>query len=213
MTVAYDLIAPSTLPTMDRSIVISLLIGLTVLAVVAITSRRFLKRVRTSSAERTVRPARLTSEHLHRLPPPTWRLVLEIDHPGVPDVDQVVVGPCGVLAISTELGDRPALDHAVEDTPGGARATAAAAIIRATVDDLVSTAGSRCQQLVHVYWGAPDLDRPAALPVVHATVAVEGHRLDEWITSLPADVLTPAQVDLIWSAITTGIGRLDPLRS
>lgn len=166
-----------------------------------------------SPDERFVRPARLTSEHLHRLPSPPWRLVLEIDHPNLPDLDQVVIGPAGILAISTVIGDRPALDHPANDNPEGARATATAAIMRAPIDDLVNIARLHCHQLVHVYWGAPEIDRPAALPIVHATVAVDGRRLDDWILSLPTDVLTPSQIDLAWHAITTGIGRPDPLPS
>lgn len=198
---------------MDRSIVISLLVSFVVLAVAIVAARQFLQRLQAPVDEPMVHTTRLTSEHLHRLPPPTWRLVLEIEDPSLPDVDQVVIGPCGVLAISTTLGERPALDHVADDDPEGARATAAAAITRAPIDDLVSAAGSHCHQLVHVYWGAPDPDQPAALPVVHATVAVDGHRLDEWITSLPTDVLTASQVDLVWHAVTTGIGRPDPLPS
>lgn len=198
---------------MDRSIFIALFVAGVALIAISVAARRWLHQLAQSADDREVRTARLTSEHLHRLPPPTWRLVLEIEHPDVPDVDQVVVGPCGVLAISTTLGDRPALDRAVDDDPAGARAHAAAAMMRAPVDDLVSAAGVSCHLLVHVYWGAPQLDLPAAIPVVDATFAVDGGRLDEWITSLPTDVLTPAEVDLAWHAVTTGIGRPDPLPS
>lgn len=198
---------------MDRTIIIPLFVAGVALFAAAVIARRWLHKLARSAEDREVRTARLTSEHLHRLPPPTWRLVLEMDHPDVPDIDQVVIGPCGVLAISTTLGDRPPLDHAVDDDPEGARATAAAAMMRAPVDDLVSAAGVSCHLLVHVYWGAPQLDLPAALPVVHAAVAVDGGRLDEWITSLPTDVLSPAEVDLAWHAVTTGIGRPDPLPS
>ena len=127
---------------MDRSLLIALIISVAFLVAAFIAARRFLKQTGASADERSVRPSRLTSEHLHRLPPPAWRLVLEIDNPD-----------------------------------------------------------------------APDLEQPVVLPVVHATVALDGRRLRDWVTSLPADVLTPSEVDLAWHGITTGIGRPDPLQS
>jgi len=49
---------------------------------------------------------RLTAEALHRSPSPRWRAVYEIGG-ALGDVDHIVVGPPGAIAITTLVADRP----------------------------------------------------------------------------------------------------------
>lgn len=157
----------------------------------------------------TVSSRRLTAEALHRLPTPPWRVVYEIGDQ-LDGVDHVVVGPVGVVAISTNTLDRPTLDQVA--ARGVPTIMAASAIARGCVDELL-TGGVSCETLAQVYWGAADPQRHPAETSVHATPYVEGQRLEAWLTDwvdhAPA-VLTPTQVDQAWRAITVGIGRPDP---
>ena len=118
-----------------------------------------------------------------------------------------MVGPTGAIAIETLMLDRPTVvkDH------GDAQLIATAAIERGDVDDLTRTVGVPCSVLAKVYWGAPQPDLPAALEVTTGLVAVDGHRLVDWLIGLPPGPLSPAQVDQVWNVVTTGIDRPDPL--
>ena len=157
----------------------------------------------------TVSSTRLTAEALHRLPSPPWRVVYEIGDQ-LAGVDHIVVGPVGVVAVSTNTSDRPTLEQiAARDVP---TIIASSAIARGGVDDLLG-GGLSCTTLAQVFWGTADPLRHAAEESVHATPYVEGQRLEAWLTDwvdhAPA-VLTPAQVEQAWRSITVGIGRPDP---
>ena len=188
---------------------LSIVIPLVVVTVVVIGGFAWYQRkMRELSPEsgRDMSALRLTGERLRTLEPPTWRVVYEIRGDTLGDVDHVVVGPTGVIALVTLMMDRPAAD--TSDEPAR---IADAAVTRGGVDELAQRAGLGCELLAKVYWGAPQPDAEAAHEITHGAVAVEGQRLDEWLTSLPGDRLTPGQVDLAWQAIVTGIGRPDPL--
>jgi hypothetical protein len=154
---------------------------------------------------------RLTAEALHRLPSPPYRVVYEI--PGaLGDVDHVVIGPAGVIAITTVVADRPEPARLRADR-GEAMLVSDAAIQRGPLDELLRPIGDRCQLAATVYWGAPNPSRPAADDLVHGSQLVEGQRVDEWIASLggPTPGADADRVDAAWRQITMGIGRPDPL--
>jgi hypothetical protein len=185
-------------------------ISLIVLAILIVGGyaiyRRYIASMHVDSDVRPVNGARLTSERLQQLPSPPWRFVLEIGGDRLGGIDHVIIGPSGVIAASTLMFDRPA-DAGTPDP----QQMAAAAMMRSPVDELAARAGLSCDTLAKIYWGAPQPERPAALDSGLATVAVEGQRLADWLLTLPPGPLAPAQIDLAWQAILTGIGRPDPL--
>lgn len=155
---------------------------------------------------------RLTAEALHRVPSPPWRVVYEIGD-ALGDVDHVVVGPPGVVAITTVVADRP--DPAqLRGASGEAMLVSEAAIIRGPLDELLRAIAARCDRWARVHWGAPDPGRAAADDLVHGSVLVEGQRIDEWLAAMVTEAETPldaARVDEIWRTVVIGIGRPDPL--
>lgn len=156
---------------------------------------------------RALPAARLTAERLRELSSPPWRVVYEIGERHLRAVDHVVIGPCGAIAIETLMLDRPL----AADETGGPQLVANAAIERADVDDLTSQVGVSCSLLAKVYWGTAQPDQPAAIEVAAGLVAIDGHRLVDWLVGLPPGPLTPAQIDQVWQTVTIGIGRPDPL--
>jgi hypothetical protein len=168
--------------------------------------KRTMQNMAPESTTRHVNGARLTSDRLRALPTPPWRFVFEISEDKLGGVDHVIIGPSGVIAVSTQVLDRPALaDHP------DPHLVANAALMRGPVDDLAKRAGLSCDILAKVYWGTAQPERPAAIQSMHATLIVEGQRLNDWLLTLPPGPLTPVQIDLAWQAILTGIGRPDPL--
>jgi len=159
----------------------------------------------------TVSGVRLTAEALHRLPSPTWRVIHETTE-RLDGVDHVVIGPAGVLAISTVLGDRPPRSQLLDAAGGEAHLVASAAVARGDVDDLARRVGSRCDVWARVFWGAPDPTRPPAEELATGSVLVEGQRLESWLADAAADtpVLEQHDVTQVWREITVGIGRPDP---
>lgn len=191
---------------MSLSILIPLILIAALLGGAFAAYRRYIASMQVDSGARQVNGARLTSERLQQLPSPPWRFVLEISDDRLGGVDHVIIGPSGVIAVSTLMVDRPA----GAGTPDPQQ-LAMAAILRAPVDELAASVGLSCKTLAKVYWGAQQPGRPAALDTGLATVAVEGQRLNDWLLTLPPGPLMPAQIDLAWQAILTGIGRPDPL--
>lgn len=173
--------------------------------------RRSLADMRPDQAK-PVSGLRLTAEALHRAPAPPWRVVHEIG--GVlGDVDHVVVGPPGVVAITTVVADRP--DPArLRDASSEAVLVSEAAIARGPLDELLRATAASCDRWARVHWGTPDAGRSAAEDLVHGSVLVEGQRIDEWLAEMAADAAAPldaGRIDSIWRTVVTGIGRPDPL--
>jgi hypothetical protein len=156
----------------------------------------------------------LTAEALHRLDSPPWRIVYQIGG-ALGGVDHVIIGPPGVIAVTTIMADRPNAERLVA-AAGDAQLVAEAAVERGPADELVRPAGVACRLSARVYWGAPDPDRPAFDEVALGNHLVEGQRLTDWLEALddPAAEprITQSQIDLAWQAIVRGIGRPDPLR-
>lgn len=150
---------------------------------------------------------RLTAERLRTLSSPPWRVVFEIADDRLGGVDHVIIGSSGTIAVRTVLADRPPIGPRDDDPSAIARA----AIARGDVDELVGTVGLRCDRSIVVYWGTPRPDEPGAHEVAPGEWAVEGQRLVDWLIALPPGTESTAQVDLAWQAVTTGIGRPDPL--
>jgi hypothetical protein len=194
---------------------LAFVIPLVVLAVVLITGslwyRRSLAALRPDDA-RPVSGVRLTAEALHRNDHAPWRVVYEIGG-ALGGVDHVVVGPPGLVAISTVVADRPRPQMLLEST-GEARLVADAAVARGPVDEIARPSGVPCRRWARVFWGAPDAKRPAHEAVVQGFDLVEGQRLGEWLAALAAEATEPfdtPEVDRAWQAVVTGIGRPDPL--
>jgi hypothetical protein len=155
---------------------------------------------------------RLTAEALHRAPAPPWRVVYEVGG-ALGDVDHVIVGPPGVVAITTVVADRP--DPAeLRSASSDATLVSEAAIARGPLDELLRAAAASCDRWARVHWGRPDPGRPAADDLVHGSMLVEGQRIDEWLARMTADAVAPldaARIDAIWRTVVIGIGRPDPL--
>lgn len=153
---------------------------------------------------------RLTAETLHRLASPPWRVVHEIGS-ALGGVDHVVIGPPGIIAVTTVVADRPSVQQLI-DASSEARLVSDAAVARGPVDELARPAGAECRLAARVFWGSPDPDRPSHDQAAHGLVLVEGQRISEWVTDLPPQVgFDQAQIDLAWQAIAMGIGRPNPL--
>lgn len=168
--------------------------------------KQAMKHLAPDSTTRQVNGARLTSERLRELPTPPWRFVFEIAEDRLGGIDHVIIGTSGVIAVRTQVFDRP--EVAEHPDP---QLVADAALMRAEVDELAKRAGVGCDVLAKVHWGRAQPERPAAVQSMHATLAVEGQRLNEWLLTLPPGPLTSAQIDCAWQAILIGIGRPDPL--
>lgn len=163
---------------------------------------------------------RLTAEALHRVPSPPWRVVYEISD-ALGDIDHVVIGPSGAIAVTTTLGDRPDPGALIAER-GDAVLTSEAAIARGPLDELLRAVDASCDLSARVFWGAPAPGEPAGVAVAHGSVLVEGQRLGDWLSSLtdtaqddPTGItrstLDQVRIDEIWRTIVIGIGRPDPL--
>lgn len=151
--------------------------------------------------------SRLTAERLRTLPTPPWHVVFEIPEGKAAAIDHVVIGPPGVVAITTVLSERPAPTEP-DDSP---TTVAQAAIARAEVSEFLASVNGSCDILATVFWGAAQPDVPAAYRTTHGAFAVDGHRLTEWLMTLPPAPVAAAQLDQWWQAVTVGLGRPDPL--
>ena len=207
---------------LTRSVSSGIVISLVVLPIALIAAFTWYQRSMTALKPDETKPVsgtRLTAETLHRLDSPPWRIVYEIGG-ALGGVDHVVVGPPGVIVITTIVADRPKPEHLLA-TAGDAQLTAEAAIERGPADELVRPAGVTCRLSARVFWGAPEADRPAFEEVAHGNHLVEGQRLMDWLTALDDGPLEDStaeppiaqqQIDHAWQAIVMGIGRPDPLR-
>jgi hypothetical protein len=166
-----------------------------------------------SSEAKPVSGQRLTAEALHRVPSPPWRVVYEIGG-ALGDVDHVVVGPPGVIAVTTVLADRPE-PAALIGERGEPMLLSEAAIARGPLDELLRAVDASCKVSARVFWGTPAPGRRAGEDVVHGSVLVEGQRITEWLddaaaSTADAGLLDEVRIDAIWRTIVTGIGRPDP---
>jgi hypothetical protein len=196
---------------------LGILVPLVILPVILIGAYVWYRRSMTALQPDEAKPVsgvRLTAEALHRLDSPLWRIVYEIGG-ALGGVDHVIIGPPGVIAITTIVADRPAVERLLA-AAGEAQLIAEAAIERGPADELLRPAGVACRLSARVFWGSPDPERPAFEEVAHGNHLVEGQRLTDWLAALDDSTteppLTPSQIDLAWQAIVMGIGRPDPLR-
>ena len=161
---------------------------------------------------RPVSGVRLTAEALHRDAGPPWRVVHEIGG-ALGGVDHVIIGPAGIVAITTVVADRPDPDDIVRVT-GDAQLVGEAAVNRGPVDEVARPAEVPCRLWARIFWGAPAPSRPSYDRLAHGSQLVEGQRIGEWLLALAAnadDPLDAAAIDRAWQAVVTGIGRPDPL--
>ena len=161
---------------------------------------------------RPVSGVRLTAEALHRDARPPWRVVHEIGG-ALGGVDHVVIGPAGIIAITTVVADRPTPDDLIRVT-GEGQLVSEAAVNRGPVDEVARPSEVPCRVWARVFWGAPVPSRPPHDDLVHGSQLVEGQRVGEWLNALTAaadEPLDPATIDRSWQAVVTGIGRPDPL--
>ncbi len=196
---------------MDLGIVIPLVL-LPILVIGAyIWYRRSIAALAPDDAK-PVSGVRLTAEALHRHDTAPWRVVYEVGG-ALGGVDHVVVGPPGIVAITTVVADRPAPRHLI-DTVGDTRLVSDAAVARGPVDEIARPSGVGCRLSARVFWGSPEPTRPAFDELVHGSHLVEGQRLGEWLEELARSAPEPldaSSVDRAWRTVVTGIGRPDPL--
>lgn len=189
------------------SVLIPFLLSAAALVGFYVWYKRKIRDLDVNDAERPLPGRRLTAERLRALATPPWRVVFEVGDRHLGPIDHVVIGPTGVLAVETLMMDRPTQ----MDASAQPQLAATAAIARGDLDELVATVGGRCTTLVRVYWGEPRPEAPAGIELAPGLIAVEGQRLNDWLVALPPGPLQSAQVDQIWQATLTGIGRPDPL--
>jgi len=160
----------------------------------------------TDDADAVAPAVRLTSNALRELPTPEWRVVYEIAEDKLGGVEHVLIGPPGIFAVQTSMETVPSEPESDVDPHG----VALVAILRGDLDDALRRCAMSSDRLVRVHWGAPVDKAPASVDMFPGLTVVEGRRLAEWIDTLPAS-LSSGQVDLAWQAVTTAIGRPDPL--
>ncbi len=136
----------------------------------------------TADEAKPVSGLRLTAEALHRAPSPPWRVVYEIGG-ALGAIDHVVVGPAGVIAISTLVADRPDPGQLL-DARSEAQLVSEAAIARGPIDELLRAVDASCSVTATVFWGAPEPRRPMVEELVHGSQLVEGQRLEEWLAEV-----------------------------
>lgn len=149
--------------------------------------------------------SKLTSKVFRELPTPTWRVVYEIGETKLGGVEHVLIGPPGVFAVRTSMDPLPAPATGDPDPHDVAQA----AIVRGALDDALARSGMSSDRLVEVHWG-PAIEGPTAVDLLPGVTAVDGRAIESWVASLPHS-LAASQVDLAWQAVTTAIGRPDPL--
>jgi hypothetical protein len=174
--------------------------------------RRSITDMRASQAK-PVSGLRLTAEALHRAPSPPWRVVYEVGG-ALGDVDHVLIGPPGVTAITTLVGDRPRPER-LREARSEAQLISDAAITRGPLDELLRSVDCSCDRSARLYWGAPDPKRPPADELVYGSLLIEGQRLGEWMAVAAGQAPEPLdqhRIDMVWRTISVGIGRPDPLR-
>lgn len=194
--------------TVNISVIIPLVISVAALVGFYLWYRRKIADLKPETESRPLMGSRLTAERLRQLSSPPWRVVYEIGSGHFANIDHVVIGPTGVIAIETIMVDRPtSFGTEISD----AQRIATAAIERGDIDDLTRRVGATCNVVAKVYWGAPQPDQPAGVEVATGLIAVEGQRLAEWLVALPPGPLAAPQVDQVWQTLLTGIGRPDPL--
>jgi hypothetical protein len=137
---------------------------------------------------------------------PPWRIVYEVGRSALGRIDHVVIGPGGVYAIHSTL-----TPSAPPDESSLARLTADRAMARAELDEILQRCAMSSTAHLTVYWSGEHAAGELAHEIAYAALEVPGRRLGEWLATLAADRLTPAEVDLAWQTVVIGIGRPDPL--
>ncbi len=169
--------------------------------------KRYLNSIKPDPDSGIPSGSRLTAAALHRLPTPPWRVVYEVASDTLGGIDHVLIGPAGIFAITTSLAPMPT----PSPQPPSAETVAKGAIARGDLDDLLRRCAMESTGHVAVYWGRSDDTDAVVVDIAHGSIAVSGHRIDDWFESLPTTGLSPLQADQAWQTVVTGIGRPDPL--
>jgi hypothetical protein len=194
---------------------LGIIIPLIILPIVIIGVFSWYRRSLADMAPDDAKPVsgqRLTAEALHRMPSPPWRVVYEIGG-ALGAIDHVVIGPVGVIAITTLVADRPDITE-IRAARSDAQLIGEAAVARGPLDELLRAIGASCDQTAKVFWGVPDPRRPAVEQLAHGNQLIEGQRLDEWLTTMAgrgSAAFDDTRIDAVWRTIVVGIGRPDPL--
>ena len=93
--------------------------------------------------------ARLTAAALHRLPTPPWRVVYEVANDSLGGIDHVLIGPAGILAITTSLSRMPS-PSTERPSP---ETVAKGAIARGDLDDVLRRCAMESTGHVTIFWG------------------------------------------------------------
>ena len=193
---------------------VGIIVPLIVLPIVVIAVFLWYRRSMADMSPAEAKPVsglRLTAEALHRAPSPPWRVVYEIGG-ALGAVDHVVVGPAGVIAITTLVADRPEPGELL-DTRSEAQLVSEAAVARGPIDELLRAVDASCDLSAKVFWGSPDPTRPAAEELVHASQFVEGQRLEAWLADIARQASHPTRPDPYRLGVAHGGSGDRPARS
>jgi hypothetical protein len=143
-----------------------------------------------------------TAGELRRLRRRGWRLVNHFSlRPW--DIDHVLIGPGGVLAVETKWTTQPWILSPPED-----RIRRAAAQAARNADDLrawtaLSAAGATEIKAAVVLWGADTHGVSPVLAVqrVDGVDVIVGPALHAWLRQVPDDVLTPETIEKAWEVL------------
>ena len=188
-------------------IIVPIVVVVVVVVAGFIVFRRYLDSIKPDAESAVPSGARLTAAALHRLPTPPWRIVYEIANDSLGGIDHVLIGPAGIFAITTSLESMPS-PSTEEPSP---QTVAVGAIARGDLDDVLRRCAMESTGHVTIHWGRGDDTDAVVVDIAHGSIAVSGHRIDDWFDSLETTGLSPAQTDLAWQTVVTGIGRPDPL--
>ncbi|HEX4981423.1 MAG TPA: hypothetical protein VFV63_06985 [Ilumatobacteraceae bacterium] len=187
-------------------IIVPIVAVVVVVVAVFVAFRRYLNSIKPDADASVPSGARLTAAALHRLPSPPWRIVYEIAHDSLGGIDHVLIGPAGIFAITTSLSTMPT----PSSEPPSAQTFAKGAIARGDLDDVLRRCAMESTGHVTIHWGRADDTDPVVVDIAHGSIAVSGHHIDDWFDTLSPSGLSPAQTDLAWQTVVTGIGRPDP---
>jgi hypothetical protein len=119
------------------------------------------------------------------------------------DIDHVLVGPGGVIAVETKWSASP-----WTDADGGRRIAAATARVQRSAKDLrlwadLRKIGVDSVSSVVLLWGAgaQDIEPTVEVALGGTTAVLAGLHMEDWRRSLPVGVLDHAQIADAWAAL------------
>jgi hypothetical protein len=200
------------LPFVDSGFVRGLLTGSAFTAVVGSLAFWVVQVTGTASVMMGDLGEQWTASELRKLRRDGWHLVNHV-RLRVWDIDHVLVGPGGVLAVETKWSATKWRFHPVDD-----RIRAAANQARENAKSLslwtdLRSLGVGEVEAVVFLWGAGTRDIPADIAVQFqaSTTIVAGPHAELWRSQLHTQVLSPEQVQSAWKVLDARCSATDPV--